>query len=212
MSHSFQGRAGRSRYPRVVTLALLAALVLGCDHDDAMPDEDEENGPAAQSEFVELKYDSFNNDAPNLQGATFEAAARFTAAQTASLAGGMLMQVTFYIVAPPALCRVKVYGGGTATSPGALLYAGDVTASISANEWNLHYLQTPLAVPNGDLWIGIEFTPATQQRTIGCDPGPALPDGDWLRSSADGMWKRFSERFPGESVNWNVRGVVEIAR
>ena len=37
-----------------------------------------------------------------------------------------------------------------------------------------------------------------------------VTDGDWLFSSADGMWTPFNQRV-AVSVNWNVRGIVEIA-
>jgi len=54
----------------------------------------------------------------------------------------------------------------------------------------------------------VAFTNAVSQPTVGCDPGPAVPDGDWLYSSADGQWMALSQRFR-VSINWNIRGTVE---
>jgi hypothetical protein len=161
-----------------------------------------------QPQRFELRYDADNANAPNLPAATYEAAARFTAAQTAALAGGELIEVEFYILFLPTSATLKVYDAGTATSPGALLYSADVTASVTQTSWTTHVLTTPVAIAGGDLWIAIEFTHALSQRVIGCDPGPAVPDGDWLYSSSDGMWTPFNQRFP-VSVNWNIRGIVE---
>jgi len=77
------------------------------------------------------------------------------------------------------------------------------------NDWNSHVLPTPVSVPAGDLWVSLEFTHAAPLRVIGCDAGPAAPDGDWLYSSTDGTWLTFGQRFAG-SVNWNIRAVIEV--
>lgn len=164
---------------------------------------------STQTQTVELKYDGPNAQAPLLAAATYEAAARFTTTQTAPLAGGRLTEIQFYFVEAPAGCKVKVYAAGSATSPGALLYEADVTASSAPNTWNSHTLQGDVTVPNGDLWIGIEFTQALSQRVIGCDQGPVIPGGDWLYASTDGSWITFTQRFSG-NVNWNIRGLVEV--
>jgi hypothetical protein len=156
----------------------------------------------------ELHYDSANANSPNLPGATYQAAARFPAAQTAALAGGALIEVEFYISSLPTNATLKVYDEGTSASPGTLLYAAPVAASLTPPSWTTHVLTAPVVVSGGDLWIAIEFTHPLAQRVIGCDSGPAVPDGDWLYSSSDGMWIPFSQRF-AVSVNWNIRGIVE---
>jgi hypothetical protein len=188
---------------RVVTLLaiLVTALVpLGCKSSDTVI-----NIPPQTSE---LRYDADPVTAPFLPGATYEAAARFTAAQTAALAGGQLVEVRFYIYFVPLSASVKIYDGGTSSSPGTLLYSADISADVTQTAWASHTLATPVAITGGDLWIAIEFTHALSQRVIGCDPGPNVPNGDWLYSSADGMWVPFNQRFP-ISVNWNIRGIVE---
>ncbi len=185
-------------------LTLLVATVLamaGCESSPTVV--------IAPPQRVELRYDADNANAPNLPPATYEAAARFTPAQTAALAGGRLIEVEFYIFFLPASATLKIYDAGTPTAPGALLYSADVTAGLAQNAWTTHVLSNPPAISGGDLWISVEFTHAVSQRTIGCDPGPAVPDGDWLYSSTDGMWIPFNQRF-AVSVNWNVRGIVEI--
>jgi hypothetical protein len=188
---------------RAVPVAVLAAclLVAGCHHDTLAP----------QTMTVQLRHDGANVNAPNLVAASYEAAARFTSAQTGAVAGGSLTEVEFYLAFAPASVAVKIYGPGTATSPGSLLYSADVTAGATPNDWNRHTLQTPLAVPAGDLWIAVAFTHPTTQKTIGCDAGPAQTDGDWLYASTDGTWTPFNQRF-AISINWNIRGTVEITQ
>ena len=158
---------------------------------------------------VELHYDAANDSAPNLAAATYEAAARFPTSVIAAISNGKLVRVRFYVRSLPTSSKVKIYGAGTTTSPGAVLYSADVTADLSANSWNSHTLPSPIAIPNGDLWIAVEFTNPGTQATIGCDPGPAVSDGDWLYASTDGNWTPLSGRV-AISINWNIRGVVEL--
>ena len=60
---------------------------------------------------------------------------------------------------------------------------------------------------HGDLWISLAITHSDVQQSIGCDAGPNKSGGDWLFKSADGLWDTYLDR-TGESVNWNIRGIV----
>jgi hypothetical protein len=158
---------------------------------------------------VLIHYDGSNFSSPLLAGATYEAAARFPPDETDNVSDGALTEVRFYITDLPASARVKVYGEDSASEPGAVLYSADVTAELVADAWNEHELPTPIDIPNGDLWLSIEFTHLAPQTVIGCDQGPADPDGNWLLSSVDDDWLTFDQR-GGDNVNWNIRGKVEI--
>ncbi len=189
---------------KILALALLIlpalAIVVGCDDDDVVT--------PPQTVTVELRYDGDTVTAPNLPAATWEAAARFTPAQTSSVSGGELVEIRFYIQSLPDDAQLKVYGPGTAGSPGALLYATNVTADLVADSWNSHVPQTGVSLPSGDVWVSVEFTQDSSRRVIGCDAGPAVTDGDWLFSSTDTMWIPFGQRFSG-SINWNIRATAE---
>lgn len=196
---------GRYRW-RLAAIALGASLLLAadCNHNDVVQ-------PPAQTRTVELRYDGDNASAPQLPADSYEGAARFTPTQTAGLVGGRLIEAEYYIFTAPTAIQLRVYGAGTATTPGALLYAADVTAGTVANAWNTHILPSPVTVPAGDLWISIAFSQSATQRTLGCDPGPAVPDGDWLYAAGDGNWIPLIQRYSGAvNINWNVRGVVQI--
>lgn len=189
----------------ILALAVALLTVPACRSSDNSGDGDMMNS-GGETQTFELHYDGDQDSSPNLAGnKTWEAAARFTSAQTAALAGGKLTEVRFYILTVPDSCKVKIYGVGTPTTPGAVLYSADVTASVAAASWNSHVLASPVTVPNGDLWISIEFSDAQTQPTIGCDPGPAVANGRWLWDSSLGTWADFFV-----DVNWNVRGIVEV--
>jgi hypothetical protein len=193
---------------RITTLVVLPILFLvvgsGCHESNNVM-------TPPNTVMVELRHDGNNVTAPNLPAAGYEAGARFVPAQTGAVAGGELVEIQFFIQSLPDACQVKVYGPGVADFPGALLYSADVTPGLVANNWNSHMLQTPVAIPTGDLWISVEFMHSTSLRVIGCDAGPAVPDGDWLFSSTDSDWIPFSQRFAA-SVNWNIRGIAQVTQ
>ena len=156
-----------------------------------------------------LHYDAGNLSAPSLAAGTYEAGARFTSAQIGNRVGKQLTEVQYFIWSPAEVCSVKVYGPSSASEPGAPLYAADVTNDVHARQWNTHALAQPVTLAGTDLWICLEFSNSVGQPTVGCDPGPAVQDGDWLYSSADGQWRPLSQRFSAVSINWNIRGTVE---
>lgn len=180
-----------------VGLALALLVVPACsDSDDGGDDVPPPAGTA------ELRYDGAPFSSPSLTGGkTYVAAARFTSTQTALLEGDSLIEVSFYIQTVPDTCVVKVYAAGTPTTPGSVLYSHAV--SPVGMSWTTHELTSPVTVPNGDLWIGIEFSDTLTQPTIGCDPGPGVDDGRWLYDSGAG-WAPFLA-----DINWNIRGLVE---
>lgn len=188
---------------RALGVAVLAVCLASCDEEKKKDPVDP--GPLPPGT---LHYDAGNLSAPNLAAGAYEAGARFTSTQIGSLAGQKLTEVQYFIFTPAELCSVKVYGPSSASEPGATLYAADVTNDAQARQWNAHKLAQPVTLASTDLWICVEFTNAVGQPTVGCDPGPAVQDGDWLYSSADGQWMPLSQRFP-VSINWNIRGTVE---
>ena len=157
-----------------------------------------------------LHYDGDNQTAPFLDVGEHEAAARFTASQTATYQGQNLIEVEFYLLNIPSLCEVRVYGENADDEPGNLLYSADVTSSISANHWNTHTLSTPVEITGDDLWISIRLVHNSEINTIGCDFGPAQENGDWIISTSDNAWRTFRDVTSNQAnINWNIRGYVE---
>ena len=47
-----------------------------------------------------------------------------------------------------------------------------------------------------------------KRNNLGCDAGPTDGGGDWLFRDSDGEWDSFRQRAGGESINWNIRGII----
>ena len=155
-----------------------------------------------------LSYDGENLTAPILDAGVHEAAALFTSNETGDYTDQQLIEVTWYTgPVPPERAEVRVYGPGTNNTPGALLYSANVSNALQLGAWNSHTLATPVNITGEDLWISILVEHTSSQQSIGCDAGPNKTNGDWLLSSSDNNWSTFTAR-TGESINWNVRGVV----
>ncbi|MEM7101734.1 MAG: hypothetical protein AAF502_01310 [Bacteroidota bacterium] len=167
-----------------------------------------ENDPVGNG-FVVLRHDGDNLTAPVLPGgATYEAAAKFTAGSLQNMIGDRLVEIDFFIQEIPSTCVVKVYTSNGGNSPVTEIYSSNVLASLSANSWNNHRLSTPYTITNEDIWIAVEFTHPSDARTVGCDPGPAVFNGDWIFDSSVGSWNPLSD-VSTIDINWNIRGNVE---
>jgi len=148
--------------------------------------------------------------APQLSAGTYEAAARFTSNQTASLQNGQLTEVYFYILNAPSSATIKIYKGSSGTTPVTTVYSKSVTSDLESNSWNHHILTSPIDIDQEDIWIAVRFQIGQASQTIGCDTGPAATNGDWLFENADGNWEKLLNRSNNEAnINWNIRGVVD---
>jgi len=182
----------------------LLALVLagGCQQDPIPP----QVGPG---DFDLLHYDGSNLTAPRLPGNTYEAGAMFPAAEVARFEGRDLIEIQFFILNAPKSCTVKLYKGTFQGEPNELIFSESVTNVLEANKWNYLELDTPIKLEAADLWICVEFSHDGTQATLGCDPGPAHENGDWLFDEADGNWASLRSRTGSQiSINWNIRGRI----
>lgn len=196
----------KSTFPREIPVAIFKISLLAlcfhfwhCNEKSTNPDPPTE---------LTLHYDKEQDASPSLDASRYEAAARFTSTQIGNLAGRDLIEVHYYLANKPETCRVKIYGQNSANQPGSVLYSAEVTSATQTPQWNVHKLTQAVKLTSEDIWISIEFSHSARQATIGCDPGPAVPNGDWLYSMADGAWRPLSQR-TSISINWNIRGVAQ---
>jgi hypothetical protein len=154
-----------------------------------------------------LHYDCPNSTGPLLDAGNHELAILLPASTMVDYVGKKLTEIQIFAGILPQACKVRVYGNGTATEPGSLLYEADVQNKLQVPAWNFHQISPPVALNGNDIWISVFVTHANRQQSIGCDTGPNREGGDWLLSSADQQWRTYRQR-TGESVNWNIRGVV----
>ena len=159
----------------------------------------------------EFGYDGPTASSPALPAGSYETAAYFPAGILADQSTRRLKDVNFFILNLPETCIVKIYGPGTSTSPGSLLFSEDVSDQIQAPAWNRFRLSEPLDVLTNDFWISIAFSHSSSNpiQSIGCDAGPNKDGGDWTFFGSDGQWQTFRQRANGESINWNIRGILE---
>lgn len=200
MQRIFWAKAATLMDRLVLTLVFVSLALMSCSEESIVTNE----GNVSESS---LRYDQGQLSSPFLAAGKYEAAARFTAVQIGNLAGREITEVHYYISNKPENCKVKIYGPSSASSPGSLVYSAEVTSATQANQWNVHKLTQGVKLAAEDIWISIEFSHSNGQATIGCDPGPAVKDGDWLYATSDGTWTPLSQRTT-ISINWNIRGIV----
>ena len=181
----------------ILLLVALPFFFLACQ------DEDSPNIAA------DLHYDAENFAAPLLDPGTHTAGIFFPASTMESYEGKELEEVLFYLDDLPSACFVHLYKKGLGNFPGESLYSRDVTDELEANSWNFHTLSTPVPLTGEDLWICIRVTHGSIMGTVGCDPGPATNNGDWVNSNADNIWLTLREKTADEvDINWNIRARV----
>lgn len=155
-----------------------------------------------------LKYDGENNSGPLLEAGEHEFAVRFPASTLADLVGKKLTEVQVFVGELPQACIVKIYRQGNSSSPGEKIVQSDVLSSLEFPKWNKIKITPGIEITGEDLWVSVYVDLSTKQQSIGCDAGPRKTNGDWLFSGSDHDWLTYQER-TGESVNWNIRAVVE---
>ncbi|MEO0468641.1 MAG: hypothetical protein AAF206_03400 [Bacteroidota bacterium] len=183
---------------------VLIISLIACDRNNLEP------GPQIEPPLVALQYDGPNQTAPSLAGGTYEGSVRFRSNQLANIVDGKLTDVYFYIMEKPQSVSVKIYEGSENTGPRDLVYSAGVTSAVTGNSWNQHTLSNPLNISGEDLWIAVKFSHTNQAQTLGCDPGPNQPNGDWLLDESDNQWLTFGNRAAGASINWNIRAAVDV--
>ena len=191
------------RFPILIALLGMFGLFLSCDNDTIAPSE-----PEIDLNLIVLNHDGPNVNAPQLPAGTYEAAARFTPADLGIAVGGKLTEVHYFIQAPPETLEIRIYSGSQGNAPDKILYQRDLSRGIRGSAWNKHSLPTPLTLNQEDVWIALRFSHAVELRSLGCDPGPARSNGDWLFDAADASWQPLSQRAPID-INWNIRAAVD---
>lgn len=179
-------------------LALCFLLVSTCKKDDnPIPGE------------TTLHYDGENLTGPQLATGYHELAVYFPKSTMWDHANWKLTEVTWYMGGFADSLVVKIYDQGATGAPGAVLYEADVTGTTILNQWQEHLLPTPLTLSGDGIWVSIGARHDIDKQSIGCDAGPNKSNGDWHYQQADTEWKTYVQRTITESVNWNIRAIVE---
>ncbi|NOU45813.1 MAG: T9SS type A sorting domain-containing protein, partial [Bacteroidales bacterium] len=158
--------------------------------------------PEATRETV-LNWDGDNADGLGLTaGGTWEVGAYFPASLVDPLAGEGITAVEVYIADLSSSFTIKVYGAGTPTLPGDVLYT---QAFTPVEGWNTIELDEAVVLSGDDVWVVYEIggQPAGTF-PAGFDAGPAVIGfGDW--AYLNGAWDNVGNYGFG---NFNVRAHV----
>ncbi|MCD8480286.1 MAG: choice-of-anchor J domain-containing protein [Candidatus Cloacimonetes bacterium] len=159
--------------------------------------------PPQEGEWITwCNVEALGNSIGTNSATEFDVAHMFDATDLAAHQGGSITQVKFVPAYQACVYTVKVWTGGTATTPGTLLYEA-VHENFTINEWNLHVLTTPVPIPADRLWIGFHVN--TQGGyPAGCDDGPVVEGKGNIMNF--GGWTTLTQLAPSLSYNWSVQG------
>jgi len=186
----------------------IAIVFVSCKKDeDPEPDMVQNHAPALAEGLKGLHFDTYNIDAPTLLTGTYEMGARFSGSKLNEVMGGRLVQIQYYMMEKPNSAQLRVYAEGS-NVPAQMIYSANVLSEMERNKWNVHHVPDSVVINSNQLWITLFYQVSTEQKYLGCDPGPANANGDWMWLMADQNWERYESR-SGTSINWNIRGVID---
>lgn len=138
-----------------------------------------------------------------------EVASRFPFDYYSTFLGTNINQVSYYCGDYELVnntLTLRVYGQGTATTPGELL-AEKTLSNYQVNYWNTVTFDAPIALDGGDIWVAAEFQQTEGSYPISFDGGtaPYNANGDFYRTNGGG-WSNFAN---AEYGNICIRGFAE---
>jgi hypothetical protein len=159
---------------------------------------------------LEIHYDNDYSNAIGSANTDFIIAAKFNEYIMSPYVGNAIAEVKVYInnatVGNTGI--VKIYSGGTISTPGDLLYSSS-PVHVNSNSWNTIPITDIVLIPPSDLWIGFEAKsgPTGSHSWAGCDSGPNDPDGQYIYFG--GSWRTLTALGASFTYNWNIRAVIE---
>jgi hypothetical protein len=166
-----------------------------------------QNHPA---ELLEIHYDNDHVNAIGSANTDFIIAAKFNQYILSPYVGDAIAKVKVYINNPTVgnTGVVKIYGAGTSSAPGDLIYSSS-PVRVDPNSWNSIPIPVLVTIPASDLWIAFEAIPGPSgsHSWAGCDSGPNDPDGQYIYIF--GSWRRLTDLGASFTYNWNIRAVIE---
>ncbi|MDI3503290.1 MAG: hypothetical protein PWP64_226 [Candidatus Cloacimonadota bacterium] len=137
--------------------------------------------------------------------ANFDVAHRYDATDLADYVGSILTQIKYVPMFQNAVYTIKVWTGGSATSPGTLVHS-QVAENHVIEEWNTVILTNPIPITAGmQLWFGYNVN--TQGGyPAGCDNGPQIEGKGNMMNL--GGWQTLTQINPELTYNWLLQGFV----
>jgi len=162
---------------------------------------------AATRDDILMYDDGINANAIGLtSGGTFEVSSYWPSSTMSTYAGQYVKEVEIYANDLSADFAIKIYGEGTSSSAGPLLYAQAFVPPAAG--WFTVILATPVEITGDDMWIGYECgNSVAGGHPAGMDGGPAVAGyGDMIYADFIPGWASLSSF--GFSNNWNIHTLV----
>ncbi|MCF8365623.1 MAG: choice-of-anchor J domain-containing protein [Bacteroidales bacterium] len=148
-----------------------------------------------------LHYDGENTGSVGLQnGGELIVAAMFPADLTIPYNQYLVKSLDVFLMSGAIETRIMVWGSGTPTEPGPLLY--EQPFEPVEFSWNNVPLSTPVFITGEDIWIGYSVSHDATYTPVGMDAGPAADGGDWIYFNNE--WTRMSD-VSSFDANFNIR-------
>lgn len=155
--------------------------------------------PAPTNRNVILHYDNENegNGVGMTDGAQWVAAVCFPASMVGQYNGMYLSTIHVFINDPADDHKLMVYDMGSINIPGAgeLIYEQPF---LGLPGWNAIPLVNPIYIDGRDLWVGYWMDQPAGIYPAGCDAGPQVENGAWVKSGPG--WRLLTLDY-----NWNIR-------
>ena len=162
--------------------------------------------PPLEGEWISWSDNSAIGNSIGTNGvANFDVAHRYDATDLADYVGTTLTQIQFVPMYQNAVYTVKVWTGGTTTTPGTLVHS-QVVSNHTNEAWNTVILTNPVPITAGmQLWFGYNVN--TQGGyPAGCDNGPQIEGKGNIMNF--GGWTTLSQVNPDLTYNWLIQGFV----
>ncbi|MCB5271054.1 MAG: C10 family peptidase [Candidatus Cloacimonetes bacterium] len=163
--------------------------------------------PPAPGEWITWCHpEDIDNSIGTGAAVIFDVAHRYDSADLAAYQGSTLTHVSFVPREVNCVYTIKVWIGGTATTPGSMVHSQLVTA-FTIDSWNEVELNTSIPIPStGNLWFGYEVN-AQAGFPAGCDEGPMVPGkGNIMRFNDN--WTTLAQLSDIFTYNWLIQGFV----
>jgi hypothetical protein len=155
-----------------------------------------------------LNYDGPNASSIGLSaGGTFYTAVRFPAEMITPFTGASIASVDVYINQLPTNSTLIIWGPGTTTSPGTIIYQQPFVPV--GPSWNTVSLTTPYILDGNDVWVGFLHVQDAGLFPAGVDGNVADINGNFLSNNGTD-WSRLSDF--GLAGNWNIRALLELGQ
>ncbi len=185
------------RLSTLLSLLFVSLFTFSACEDDDLDD----------NRVTELRLDQPNATGPILEAGQHRFAVRFTEADLDEYDGKELIGFRVFVGQAPARLDLLAYDEGEVMPFNQI---GALTAGQPIQDGGFfdYEFARPLIIDaDKPLWLVAEVELDQRQQSIGCDAqGSGVFGGDWLWS--EDSWRPFGDRNPGESVNWNIRGLV----